>query len=313
MAKLIHVAAAVIVDGAGRVLLAQRPQDKHQGGLWEFPGGKVEPGEPVVQALGRELDEELGIQLRSARPLIQVPHHYPDKSVLLDVYRVDTFDGEPYGREGQPVRWVPVDQLAEYPFPAANRPIVTAAQLPSRLPITGPLADPNQYPERIAAAVDHHRLEVVMLRAPELAEPELEALAQKVQLLAERQGFQLILNGSVELANAVGCAGLHLNHHRLMALTERPVFSGRWLGASCHNAQELARAVELELDYICLSPVQPTGSHPDVEPLGWQAFQQLVAELPMPVFALGGVGEQELARAWQAGAQGVAGISAWWG
>ena len=104
--------------------------------MWEFPGGKVESGEPVQIALSRELDEELGIQVNGARPLIRISHHYPDKSVLLDVWWVDAFTGEAHGREGQPVRWVRPKQLNEYEFPAANRPIVTAAQLPSRLWIT---------------------------------------------------------------------------------------------------------------------------------------------------------------------------------
>ena len=145
MSKLIHVAAAVILNDKGQVLLAKRPDDKHQGGLWEFPGGKVEPDEPVLEALTRELDEELGIRVTSARPLIQVPHHYPDKSVLLDVFEVDAFSGEPWGREGQPVRWVDAHLLDDYDFPAANRPILAAAQLPSRLVITGAAEYGDEY------------------------------------------------------------------------------------------------------------------------------------------------------------------------
>jgi len=134
--KRIHVAAAVIRGADGRVLIAKRPLDKHQGGLWEFPGGKVEAGERVEAALARELLEELGIVVTAAQPLIQVRHDYPDKQVLLDVWEVQAFTGEPHGAEGQPLMWVTADQLTNYSFPAANQPIVAAAPPPQRHLVT---------------------------------------------------------------------------------------------------------------------------------------------------------------------------------
>ena len=118
--KRVHVAAAVIRGADGRVLIARRPDDKHQGGLWEFPGGKVEEGEVVQAALSRELEEELGIRVSAARPLIQVHHDYPDKHVLLDVWEVSAFTGEPHGAEGQPLAWVAPRDLGQYEFPEAN-------------------------------------------------------------------------------------------------------------------------------------------------------------------------------------------------
>jgi 8-oxo-dGTP diphosphatase len=109
MTGYIHVAAAVVVDGLGRVLVSQRPGHVHQGGLWEFPGGKLEAGETAETGLKRELHEELGITVQAARPLIRVYHAYPDKPVLLDVWRVTRYSGEPAGLEGQPIDWVAVD------------------------------------------------------------------------------------------------------------------------------------------------------------------------------------------------------------
>lgn len=319
MTKLIHVAAAVILDAQGNILLAQRPADKHQGGLWEFPGGKVEPGEPVIDALYRELDEELGIQLSQAQPLIRIPHHYPDKSVLLDVYTVSAFTGEPYGREGQPVRWVAPADLDLYPFPAANTPIVSAALLPDRLAITGEIAaglawpaQQQRYLTQAAQLIAEHDIALLMLRAPQLSEACYGDLAQAMQQLADEQGVTLVLNCALEQAEALSAQGLHLNRHRLAELTHRDQFSGRWLGASCHNVEELAMAVAKGLDYVTLSPVQPTASHPGEPVLGWAEFETLVAELPIPVFALGGVGDAELSQARMAGAQGVAGIRQWW-
>jgi 8-oxo-dGTP diphosphatase len=126
MIERIHVVAAVILDPQKNILLARRPQDKHQGGLWEFPGGKVEVDEAVAEALIRELQEELAITPLETAPLITVQHDYVDKSVLLDVWWVTAFDGQPHGCEGQPIEWVGVAQLDNYEFPAANLAIVDA-------------------------------------------------------------------------------------------------------------------------------------------------------------------------------------------
>jgi 8-oxo-dGTP diphosphatase len=134
--KRVHVAAAVIRDGSGQILIARRADTQHQGGLWEFPGGKVEADESVEAALARELHEELGIVVGATRPLIKVRHDYPDKQVLLDVWEVSAFTGEPHGAEGQPLAWVSPRDLSDYEFPAANQPIVAAAKLPAQYLIT---------------------------------------------------------------------------------------------------------------------------------------------------------------------------------
>jgi 8-oxo-dGTP diphosphatase len=128
--KQIHVVVGVIRNTNGAILIALRHPDAHQGGLWEFPGGKVEPNETVPVALARELEEELGIAVLQSdcQPLIKIHHDYGDKQVLLDVWWVTDFDSEPSGREGQPLRWVAVSELVDYAFPAANAPIVKAIQ-----------------------------------------------------------------------------------------------------------------------------------------------------------------------------------------
>lgn len=122
---MVHVAIGVLIDPpTGAVLVARRPEHTHQGGFWEFPGGKVEAGETVSAALRRELREELGIELDSAEPLLQVSHAYPDKTVLLDVWRVNAYQGEPYGQEGQPLAWLKPENMIESSFPAADAPII---------------------------------------------------------------------------------------------------------------------------------------------------------------------------------------------
>ena len=128
----LQVAVGVLRDGQNRVLLARRHAQSHQGGLWEFPGGKVDDGETLEQALRRELAEEIGILVRAHRPLLTVRHDYGDKRVCLDVHEVLQFEGEPRGCEGQPLRWVSCRELDRYPLPAANRPIVERLQAAAR-------------------------------------------------------------------------------------------------------------------------------------------------------------------------------------
>ena len=122
--KVVHVAVGVLVDDGGRVLITRRANDAHQGGLWEFPGGKVEVGESVLEALDRELQEELGTAVLSSEPLLEIRHDYSDKAVLLDIHRVTEWRNEPRGLEGQPLAWVGIADLDDYEFPAANVAIV---------------------------------------------------------------------------------------------------------------------------------------------------------------------------------------------
>jgi 8-oxo-dGTP diphosphatase len=128
MKKVIHVAVATIVNTDNEVLLALRQAHQHLGNLWEFPGGKVEANETVYDALKREIWEELAITVISAKPLLTVAHDYDDRSVLLDVWYVDKFDGTPYGQEGQKLQWCLLADLADVNFPSANRPIISALQ-----------------------------------------------------------------------------------------------------------------------------------------------------------------------------------------
>lgn len=134
--KRIHVVAAVIYGNSDQILIARRPDHLHQGGLWEFPGGKVEAGEGAYDGLVRELSEELGIKVTAANPFMQVSHDYTDKQVLLDIWQVTAFEGQARGVEGQECRWVALGELlndaSAYQFPDANKPILQklAATLP---------------------------------------------------------------------------------------------------------------------------------------------------------------------------------------
>jgi 8-oxo-dGTP diphosphatase len=130
---LIHVVAAVVIDAEGRVLIAQRPKKSHLAGGWEFPGGKLEPGEERLAGLSRELLEEIGITIAEPRPLIRVRHAYPSREVLLDVWVVKRYTGVAKGLEGQALRWCAQQDLASADLLPADKPIVAALRLPERL------------------------------------------------------------------------------------------------------------------------------------------------------------------------------------
>jgi 8-oxo-dGTP diphosphatase len=309
MNKIIHVAAGVIVNAKGEILIAKRLADSHQGGLWEFPGGKLEAGETAEQALIRELNEELGIVATSLEPLIQIRHDYSDKSVLLDVLRVTEFEGEAYGKEGQPIRWVSAKSLNDFEFPAANVPIVSAAQLPNVMLITDDETSVESCLNKVEAALDRGA-KLIQLRQRLWDCDQWQQAVPKLISLCQSVGALLLLNcpkGNV-------CAdGWHLTSQQLMA-AELPtkVSSAQWLSAACHNPQELAQAEALGIDFVTLSPVEPTSSHPDVIGLGWELFEDWVSCAKLPVYALGGMSDHHLNRALNTGAQGVAGIRAWW-
>ena len=310
--KRVHVAAAVIRGTDGKILIARRTDAQHQGGLWEFPGGKVEPVETVEDALGRELQEELAIVVSAARPLIKVQHDYPDKQVLLDVWEVSAFTGEPRGVEGQPLAWVSARDLPEYEFPAANQAIVTAARLPDQYLITPDGLETPEFLRGLQKAIAGG-IKLVSLRAPNGYDPKYRDLAVDATGLCAGKA-QLMLKGPFEWLGDFPSAGWHVTADQLRkyAAKGRPLAKDRWLAASCHNAEELALAEQMDVDFVTLSPVLPTQTHPDAQPLGWQQAQQLIANFSKPVFLLGGLGPDDRQQAWQAGAQGVAGIRAFW-
>ena len=126
----IHVVAGAIADREGRILIAQRPRGRHLAGRWEFPGGKLASGEDPYAGLQRELAEELGVTVREARPLIRLRHEYPDRRVLLDVWQVTAYDGEPQALDAQALAWARPDELPKHDLIEADRAIVTALRLP---------------------------------------------------------------------------------------------------------------------------------------------------------------------------------------
>ena len=220
------MAAGVICNARGEILVARRFEHAHQGGRWEFPGGKLEPGEDVRAGLARELDEELGISLDSARPLIRVRHDYPDRAVLLDVWRVTGWQGRVHSREGQALRWLGADAFTGLLMPAADVPVVKALRLPDCYLVTpSPGSDRGVFLAALSASIDAG-VELVSLRAKELPAASLVSLCRQAAGICRARGARLLINADPELLAASGADGIHLDSARLMATTSRPVPAG---------------------------------------------------------------------------------------
>ncbi len=310
--QALHVVVGVVRNQQGQVLIARRPAHVHQGDLWEFPGGKIESGETSGQALRRELQEELGITVAAFYRLGKVPHDYADKSVLLDVYLVDAFTGEAHGRESQAVQWVDIHQLRQYAFPEANRQIIKMLELPDQCLITGKFSSPSDFVAKLEASLTRG-VRLVQLRLKDVDRQVQQELTWQAFRLCQRFDALLLLNAAQENDPEIEVAGLHLTSRQLFDFTQRPVSQARLLSASVHDSRELQQAKKLQADFVLLSPVLPTSSHPGVTPLGWENFKQLADTSDCPVFALGGVNVSHQMQARTCGAYGIAAISALWG
>lgn len=307
---MIHAAVAVLKRADGWVLLAERPPGKGWAGWWEFPGGKIEADETALEALQREVKEELGIEVTIAHPWIIRTFNYPEKTVKLHFYVVTQWQGEPQSIEGQKLSWQNPVNLTVTPMLPANLPIIAALALPDVVAITN-LAEVGEalFFTQLQAALANG-LKLIQAREKHLSAAALKVFAQRVIALAKPYAAQVLINGDIALAREVGAAGVHLPSHKLMQLQVKP--EDLLCAASCHNQQELEHAQRLMLDFVLLSPVQPTLSHPKSSTLGWMKFNQMVSNYPLPVYALGGMNWHDKLTAWQHGARGIAMQRAVW-
>ena len=314
MSGIVEVAAAVMLRADGReFLLAQRPEGKVYAGYWEFPGGKVEPGETVRQALVRELHEELGITVTACAPWLTRVFTYPHATVRLNFWRVTAWDGEigiTAPLEHSAVDWQKCGEPASVaPILPANDPILDALALPTRMAITmGEQEGVERQLERLEEALAGG-LRLIQVRDKGWLPAQRLWFAEAVVRLAHSHGALVVINDDEEIARRVGADGVHLSAARLAACGGRPDFAR--VGASCHTAAELAHAGELGLDYALLGPVLATPTHPEASGLGWEEFARLIAGSPLPVLALGGMKNELLATAQAHGAHGIALMRGW--
>lgn len=312
MKNAIQVVVGVVRQG-DKVLIAKRQGDQSHANCWEFPGGKVDDGESLEAALKREILEEVGLTTTGWQPLIVIPWDYDDLSVRLHVFVTDDWTGEAFGKEGQEIAWKPPSELEEDQFPAANRGIFRALSLADLYMVSGNFHDQQDALARLQVALEDG-VRLIQLRAKQLDEVEFIELAQRaIALTHQTLGAKILINGKPEwLEKLPEADGIQLPSTALMDLTDRPIDQDKLLGISTHTPVEMAKAMELGADFLLLSPVKKTASHPELDGLGWQSFAEAVAEIPVPVYALGGMKPQDVEDAKQHGGQGIAAISGLW-
>jgi 8-oxo-dGTP diphosphatase len=299
---VVEVAAAVIERPDGSFLLAQRPAGKVYAGWWEFPGGKVEEGEPAEGALARELHEELGIEVRTAYPWITRVHVYEHATVMLHFFRVTEWAGEPHPRENQTIVWQRLDPPMSEPMLPANAPVLSALALPLEYAITDAQAFGVAEQLELVEARMKDGLRLIQVR--DKGHWERSRLIFVVSEMAKQYGAKVLVNGGPAVD------GIHLSADALMTSRSRP--AGAIVGASCHTGQELGHAMAIGLDFVVLGPVKPTSTHPETMPIGWDEFRRIAANASIPVYAIGGLRPSDLHEARCAGAHGLAMITGSW-
>ena len=306
----VEVVAAVITRPDGSYLLAQRPSGKAYAGYWEFPGGKIEPGESALAALIREIREELGIEVLEAHPWLMRKHDYEHAAVRLRFFRVTRWRGEPVGLDGQRFEFQHPGLESVGPMLPANGPVLKAVALPPICGITN-AGDSSiaEFLERLEVALARG-LRMVQVRDKTLA-PSLRAeFAAAVVKRCHAHNARVLINADSSLAHSTGADGVHLTARQLAMATMRPAFP--LVGASVHSADELVRACHLGCDFAFLGPVLATRSHPGGPCLGWDRFTEMVIDAELPVYALGGQAEETMAKATSGGAHGIAMMRGAW-
>jgi 8-oxo-dGTP diphosphatase len=304
---IVDVAAAIIVRRDGNFLLARRPEGKPYAGYWEFPGGKVNAGEPLRHALDRELLEELDIRVQHAYPWITRIFTYSHAAVRLSFYRVVEWHGEPRPCEKQELSWQTAGSVSVDPILPANAAILKALCLPPVYAITNATEwGTEDTLGRVQRALQDG-IRLLQVRERAMAKNVLDAFTSEIVTLTHRYKGKVLVNvnGTNDSSHLdAGADGVHFSAAQLMNLATRP--NVEWCGASCHNAEELAQAQQLGMDFAVLGSVLPTASHPGGSTLGWQKFAALIQNCAIPVYALGGLWHEDLTTAWEHGAHGIA-------
>jgi len=294
------------------VLIAKRPFHKHQGGLWEFPGGKPLPGESELKTLSREVEEETGIKVVNAHKIQVINYDYVDLKTTLSIWIVDSWTGKVISSEGQITNWCNVNNLTNYHFPEANKRLLKILKLPMLYLIT---PDLKYYNESFFNSINNYLdngLKLIQFRCPSLSTHERMLVAERLLKICDQYHCMLIFNGSLNEAEKIGADGVHLTSEKLMNYHPKKIAENFYLAASCHDNKELSQAKKFDLDFCVIGPVHNTISHSNSIPLGWGKISKLLKGAPFPVYALGGITHYDIRNAIKSGCYGISMISGVW-
>jgi len=299
----IEVVVGIIYNSNNEIFIAKRKKNQFMPGYWELPGGKLEPNEDHISAIKRELLEETGIKVIDCKLVQKIQHTYPENKINLSVYRIDDYLGEPIGYEGQEALWISTNRLEKFNLLPTMWRIINRFSLPKLYWITPENHNSeevfNECKDRLRNDVKH-----IQLRSKS---PLDKNYIKKIHNLCIENQAKLILN-TPKKTFSESCDGWHLTCIELMELKERPAPEDKLIGASTHNLTEAMHAENISIDYISLSPVEETLTHPNASLLGWKNASQIINQCDVPVFLLGGMKRNLIKKALSIGAQGVAGI-----
>ena len=304
---IIKAVVGVLDNDLDQILIAKRQDHQFMAGYWELPGGKIDPGETQQQAIVREMNEELGIQVNKTSLHQRMIYQYPDRVVELSIYRIEDYQNTPYGKEGQAVAWVDIEGLSNYQLLPTMRAFIHSITLPKQYwitPSTNHQSDDwlAQFEQKIQQGI-----KLIQLRSKVSLDREF---IQHIYIKCQQHNVNLLLNIPNKSFNEPYANGWHMTTQEMLSLKKRPCADDKLLGASTHTLEEALSAQKIGADFVVISPVQATQTHPDTLPIGWDKATEVVEKLNIPVYFLGGMGLNDLDKTLELGAQGIAGVSA---
>ena len=300
----INVAVGVLIDSNKKILLAQRSKSRTWAGWWEFPGGKLEKNETPKEALTRELKEEIDIDVVNCEKWVTRNYSYEEYDVTLYFFKVTEWDGELIPKENQKLVWINPCEANKKTILPPNVFILNALSLPTHYGITNISETPKEVFLTQLLKQLEQGLKMIQIREKNLSLEELKETSLEIIRLCKPFSAKVIINSSIELANNVNANGVHFNSIELKKFTKKP--KNIIISASCHSEGDVRIAQEKGIDFVVLSPVNKTISHPKIVPLGWDNFLKITNKFDIPVYALGGMKKSDIDNALDSGAIGIA-------
>ena len=301
--NIIEVVVGVIHNDSKEIFISRRKKNQFMSGYWELPGGKVENNEDLSSALKRELFEEIGIKIEKYNLIQTIQQEYPKRIINLSVYVIEKYSGTPAGKEGQDFSWSSIEKIEEYELLPTMLKIINRLSLPNSYWITPDNHNSNSVFEECNQRLSEG-VKIIQLRSKSQLD---KAYIDNFNKLCQLNQAKLVLN-MPHIDFDEPCDGWHLTSIELMTTSTREFPDDKLFGASAHNLIEAKHAEKISVDYISLSPINETPSHPQTQILGWEKASEIIIQCKVPIYLLGGMNKDSMDKALSIGAQGIAGI-----
>ena len=301
--NIIKVVVGVVHNNSKEIFISRRKKNQFMSGYWELPGGKVENNEDLSSALKRELFEEIGIKIEKFSLIQTIQQQYPKRIINLSVYIIKKYSGTPVGKEGQDFSWCSIEKFKEYKLLPTMCKIFKRLSLPNSYWITPDNHNSNAVFEECEQRLSEG-IKIIQLRSKSQLD---KAYIDKFNKLCQLNQAKLVLN-IPHMVFDEPCDGWHLTSTELMITSTREFPDDKLLGASAHSLIEAKHAEKISVDYISLSPINKTLSHPKTQILGWEKASEIISQCKVPIYLLGGMNKDSMDKALSIGAQGIAGI-----